>query len=57
MVQVVFDFLTAVIGDVGINETISVMELASYIIVLALTIFMISPAFYMFKQITERRRK
>ena len=57
MVQVVFNFLTTIIGDIAINETITLMQLSSYIIVVALCIFLISPAFYMFKQLNERSRK
>lgn len=57
MVQVVFNFLTTILGDIAINETITLMQLASYIIVIALCIFLISPAFYMFKQLNERSRK
>lgn len=57
MVQVVFNFLTTMIGDIAINETITLMQLASYIIVVALCIFLISPAFYMFKQLNERSKK
>lgn len=57
MVQVVFNFLTTIIGDIAINETITLMELSSYVIVVALCIFLISPVFYMFKQLNERSRK
>ena len=57
MVQVVFNFLTTILGDIAINETITLMQLASYIIVIALCIFLISPAFYMFKQLNERSKK
>lgn len=57
MVQVVFNFLTTILGDIPINETITLMQLASYIIVIALCIFLISPAFYMFKQLNERSKK
>lgn len=57
MVQVVFDFLVTIIGDIAINETITLMQLASYVIVVALCIFLISPAFYMFKQINERGKR
>ena len=57
MVQVVFDFLTTIIGDIPINETITLMELSSYIVVVALCIFLISPAFYMFKQLNERGKR
>ena len=57
MVQVVFNFLTTIIGDIAINETITLMQLASYIIVIALCIFIISPIFYMFKQLNERSKK
>jgi hypothetical protein len=57
MVQVVFDFLTTIIGDIPINETITLMQLSSYIIVVALCIFLISPVFYMFKQLNERGKR
>ena len=57
MVQVVFNFLTTILGDIPINESITLMQLASYIMVIALCIFLISPAFYMFKQLNERSRK
>ena len=57
MVQVVFDFLTTIIGDIPINETITLMQLSSYIVVVSLCIFLISPAFYMFKQLNERGKR
>lgn len=56
MVQVVYDFLTTLIGDIAINETITLMQLSSYVIVLALCIFLISPVFYLFKQLTTKER-
>lgn len=57
MVFVVYEFLITILGDVQLNETITLMELASYIIVMALTLFIISPVFYMFKQLTQRGKK
>lgn len=57
MVQVVYNFLNELIGDIAINETITLMNLASYLIVIALCIFLISPVFTMFRQLTLKGDK
>lgn len=57
MVQVVYDFLTTIIGDIPINETITLMNLSSYLIVIALCIFIICPVFGMFRQLVGKKGK
>lgn len=57
MVQVVYNFLTTIIGDIALNETLTLMNLASYLIVIALCIFLICPVFVMFRQLTTKKGK
>lgn len=49
MVQVIYDFLNLFIGDIAFNDNLTLMNLLSYIITIALFSFILLPVFSIFK--------
>ena len=49
MVETIYQFLITIIGDIPINETITLMKLVSYVATFLITAIIISPIILLMK--------
>ena len=57
MVEIIYDFLNTMIGDIPINETITLMTLVSYISTFLILAILISPIFLLMKNAFIKKRR
>lgn len=57
MVEVIYQFLINMIGDIPLNDTITLMKLISYVATFLVLCICISPIFALIKNAFPKRRK
>lgn len=57
MAEVIFNFLVEIIGDVQFTQTMSLMQLISYVCTFLITCIIISPIIIFIKNIGSKRVK
>lgn len=57
MVEIIYNFLITMIGDIPINETITLMKLVSYVATFLITAIIISPIILLMKNAFNKKRR
>lgn len=57
MVEIIYQFLITMIGDIPINETITLMKLISYVAAFLVLCIIISPIFLLARNVFKRGKK
>lgn len=57
MVETIYQFLITIIGDIPINETITLMKLVSYVVTFLITAIIISPIILLMKNAFNNKKR
>lgn len=56
MAETIYNFLVEIIGDIAINEKVTLMQLTSYITTILITCIMISPIIMFMKNAFNKKK-